>query len=234
MTSVGKGAFFVFYLMLIPFSAAAEEGTSAVHKASSSLTDYLAMAGSSTAADFRPLTQQERNKLFLKSLVNPWGFAKTAMSSGLDQLDNKPEEWGQGAKGYGKRFANIQGQYATQRTVAFLVSSALHEDNRYFGSGQHGVWSRTNYALASSVLARHDNGKRYVSVSQVGGVAAGAFIARSWLPPSQSSARDGAISFGITMGSNAAFSIVKEFLPDLLRLVQRKRGASPTSARPIN
>ena len=33
--------------------------------------NYLSMAGTSTAADFQPLSQSERNRLYLKSLANP-------------------------------------------------------------------------------------------------------------------------------------------------------------------
>ncbi|HEY7388179.1 MAG TPA: hypothetical protein VH640_06705 [Bryobacteraceae bacterium] len=196
------------------------------------MENYLNMAGSQTAKDFRPLTQDERTALYLRSLINPWGFAKAAASGAIDQGNDKPEEWGQGWGPYGQRVANIEGQYVTQKTVTYLFSSALHEDTRYFGSGRPGFWPRLEYAVASSVLARHDNGKLYVSVSQLGGVAAGAFVARLWLPPSQSSASDAAASFGITMGSNAAVSVVKEFLPDLLHRAARRNanksgGSSP-------
>jgi hypothetical protein len=110
--------------------------------------------------------------------------------------------------------------------VTFGLSSALHEDNRYFNSGKKGFWPRTTYALASGILARHDDGRRKFSVSQVGGVAAGAFLSRLWQPPSQQSAGDGAVSFGITMGSNIGFSVVKEFLPDLGRALAKNRNKS--------
>jgi len=129
--------------------------------------------------------------------------------------------------GYGKRFANIVGQYTIQRTVTFGLDSLLHEDNRYFNSGKSGIWPRTGYAVASGILARHPDGSRHVSVSQLGGVAAGAFLSRLWQPPSQSSAGDGAVSFGITMGSNMGFSIVKEFLPDIMRAITGKRNKQP-------
>jgi hypothetical protein len=187
------------------------------------------MAGTRTAADFQPLTQQERTDLYLRSLTNPWGFAKAAMSGGIDQWHNKPQEWGQGWGPYGQRAANIEGQYLVQKTVSYLISTPLHEDNRYFGSGKHGIWPRTRYALASSILARRDNGELRISVSQLGGVAAGAFVARLWLPGSQSTAGDAAVSFGITIGSNVAFSVVKEFLPDLLnRAARKKAGKNPS------
>lgn len=205
-----------FFLAVAFISLRVEAQESTVRKAVTALENYLNMAGSQTAKDFRPLTQNERTDLYLRSLINPWGFAKAAASGGIDQWNNKPEEWGQGWGPYGQRVANIEGQYVMQKTITYLVSSPLHEDNRYFGSGKHGFWSRLEYAVASSVLARHDNGKLYVSASQLSGVAAGAFVARLWLPPSQSSAADAAGSFGITMASNAAVSVVKEFLPDLL------------------
>ncbi|MGA8041512.1 MAG: hypothetical protein WCA37_01795, partial [Terracidiphilus sp.] len=120
------------------------------------------------------------------------------------------------------RVANIFAQYTIQRTVTYGLGSAFHEDNRYFNSGKRNFWPRTGYALSSGVLARHDDGTPHFSFSQVGGVAAGAFLARTWLPPSQESIGEGAISFGITMGTNIAFGAVKEFLPDMVRPFTKK------------
>jgi hypothetical protein len=213
-------------LLLCWLLASGAARAQATTKAIENLQRYLEI---SSTSQFRPLTQSERNRLYVKSLTNPWGFVKVGMSAAIDHADDKPVEWGQGVDGYARRVANIEGQYLVQKTTNFLIASAVHEDNRYFNSGKHGFWNRTRYAVASSMLARHDNGKRYPSMSQIGGVAAGAFAARLWLPDSRSSAGDGAISFGITMGGNAATSVVKEFLPDALRLVRRKPpGAADT------
>ena len=186
------------------------------------LLNYLNMAGTMKASDFRPLTQRERSSLYLKTMVNPVGYIKVGFSAGIDHWKDKPPEWEQGASGYGKRFANILGQYSIQRTVTFGLSSALHEDNRYFNSGKKGLWPRAAYALSSGVLARHDDGRRRVSISELGGVAAGAFLSRAWQPPSQHSAGDGAVSFGISMSSSMGFSVVKEFLPDLGRVLSKR------------
>jgi hypothetical protein len=189
---------------------------------SHAVLNLLNMAGTEKSKEFRPMTQPERNRLYFRTMVNPLSFARCAFSAGIDQAKDKPAEWEQGASGYGKRFANIWGQYSTQRTVTYGLGSALHEDNRYFNSGRKGFWPRTGYALTSGILARHDDGTRHFSISQLGGVAAGAFLARTWLPPSQSSAGDGAVSFGITMASNISFGVVKEFLPDLVRPFTKK------------
>ncbi len=203
--------------------SAPEQGSNPVGKGVDYLLNYLNMAGTTKASDFHPLTQRERTSLYFKTMVNPLGFVKAGFSAGIDQWNDKPEEWEQGASGYGQRFASILGTYSIQRTVTFGLASALQEDNRYFNSGKTGFWPRAGYALSSSVLARHDNGRRYVSISELGGVAAGAFLSRTWQPPSQHSAGDAAVSFGITMANNMAFSVVKEFLPDLGRAIAKKR-----------
>jgi hypothetical protein len=203
-------------------SGAAEPQRGAVGRTFDNIFNYLNMAGTTKASDFRPLTQRERGHLYLQSMVNPFGFLKTGFSAGLDQWNDKPKEWEQGASGYGKRFANILGQYSIQRTVTYGMSAALHEDNRYFNSGKTGFWSRTWYAAESGLLARDDDGKRHLSYSQIGGTAAGAFLSRPWLPPSQHSAGDAAISFGITMGINIGSGVLKEFLPDVARKISKK------------
>jgi hypothetical protein len=217
----------IFLALWIPLLAAQEQTDANPKKAGSRFVDelfnFLNMAGTKKSQEFRPMTQPERNRLYFKTMVNPLGFVKVGFSAGIDQANDKPTEWEQGASGYGKRFANILGQYSIQRTVTYGLGSALHEDNRYFNSGRQGFWPRTGYALASGILARHDDGSLHLSISQVGGVAAGAFLARTWLPPSQSSASAGAVSFGITLGSNMGFSVVKEFLPDLGRALAKKR-----------
>jgi hypothetical protein len=203
--------------------AAAQQDPNPVGKGMDYLLNYLNMAGTKKGSDFRPLTQQERTQLYLKTMENPLGYIKAGFSAGIDQWKDKPAEWEQGASGYSKRFANIVGQYSIQRTVTFGLASTLHEDNRYFNSGKKGLWPRAGYAVTSGILARHDDGSRHLSISQMGGVAAGAFLSRAWQPSSQHSAGDGAVSFGISMASNMGFSVVKEFLPDLGRVIIKKR-----------
>jgi hypothetical protein len=203
-----------------------EEPATVVQKSISALQNYLGMAGTKTVAEFQPLTQKERNEEFLKSLVNPWGFGKAGLSAGLDHLAHKPEEWGQGAAGYGRRVANIEGQYLVRKTVTYGLSSALHEDNRYFGSGKKGLWRRVGYALASSALARNDAGKLRPSISQLVGVAAGAGFSRLWLPDSQNGPADAAMSFTFSMAGNAGASIAKEFIPDIFRHFSDKKNQS--------
>jgi len=200
--------------------------TGAISRLTQDVFDYLTMAGQTTV-EFRPLSQHERNTIYLKSLINPIWYFKGALSGAIDLSKDKPKEWEQGASGYSKRVANIMGQYAIQRTATFGLASLLHEDNRYFGSGKKGFWRRAAYALSSSVMARHDSGRQYPSISLIAGFAAGAFVSRVWQPPSTRSAGDGAVSFGLSMGYNAFTGMVKEFLPDMVQPLTAKRPSPP-------
>ena len=62
-----------------------------------SLFNFLNMAGTKKSKEFRPMTQHERNRLYFKTMVNPIGFAKVGFSAGIDQANDKPTEWEQGA-----------------------------------------------------------------------------------------------------------------------------------------
>ena len=181
------------------------------------------------SAEFRPLTQRERNSLFGKSFINPIWYAKGAISAGQNQWSDVPEPWEQGASGYGKRFGDIMGQYAIRRTAMYGFESWFHEDNRYFPSSKKGFWARTGYALSSGVMGRHDNGKRYPSASILIGYASGAYLSRFWQPSPNRSVGDAAVSFGVSMGWNIGLGVLKEYLPDMLRPLTRKSPAAPAS-----
>ena len=200
-------------------------GNSFIHD----LFAYLNMSGDKPS-EFRPLTQAERNSLFGKSFINPVWYLRGSLSAAQNQWNDKPKEWEQGASGYGKRFADIMGQYAIRRSVTFGLESAFHEDNRYFPSGKKGFGARTGYALVSGIAARHDNGRRYPSASLLVGFASGAYLSRFWQPPSQNSVGDAAVSFGISMGWNIGLGVLKEYLPDIVRPLTRK--AKPARSSP--
>jgi hypothetical protein len=164
------------------------------------------------AEDFVPMTTSERLAHYVYSLAGPQAFLYSAAQAGLNQLRNEPEEWRQRAQGYGERYASAYAQRVIGATVGNGLAFALHEDNRYFKSGKTG-FGRMTYAVASAFLARHDDGSRSISVSGIGGTAAGAFISRSWQPTSTTSIGSGAVSFGIAMGVRAGLNVVREFLP---------------------
>jgi hypothetical protein len=180
---------------------------------------YMNMADAKTQTEFRTMTQRERNEYYAKTVVSPLRFAESGISGGINQWRQSPAGWELGASGFGKRAGSAFAGRAVGRTVTFGLESALHEDNRYFLSGYDSVWSRTRYALASSVLARRDNGRRTISVSELAGQVGAAFISRAWQPPGANSPLNGAEALGYGLLFHAGFSVAKEFLPDAFRKI---------------
>jgi hypothetical protein len=162
---------------------------------------------------FTPMSQRERFRSYVKDTVSPVRGVTAAFSAGLNQWRDAPEEWEQGGSGYGKRVANAYARTVVRQSMIYGLSAVLHEDNRYFRRGDGSVGSRIKYALESTVLARADDGTRGVSISRIGGTAGGAFVSTLWLPPSMNSAGDAWRGFGISMGTQAAINVAREFLP---------------------
>ena len=113
---------------------------------------------SATRPLYTPLTQSERNKLYVRALINPISFVESAASAGWGQLLDRPPEWGEGGAGYGKRFVSSVAQHVTGESIKFGLSSLLHEDNRYVASGKAKIAPRVLYALVSTFRSRDDEG----------------------------------------------------------------------------
>lgn len=169
------------------------------------------------APEFPPMTRSERFRNYLVRIAGPQPFITAAAAAGISQAEDTPKEWRGGAERYGKRIGDAYAQQFIRGTLEYGISAGLHEDNRYFKSGQIGFFRRTKYAVVSTFLARRDNANKYFSFSRMGGAAGAAFISREWQPRSTTTAGDGAVSFGISMGSDVGFNVVREFWPSLRR-----------------
>ncbi len=169
-----------------------------------------------TPGPYVPLTGHERLKRYLKDTVDPIAFLRSGASAGFGQLRDRPKEWGEGAEGFGRRFASSYAEHLTYSTLVFGLSSLLHEDNRYLPSQETTTSRRIRYALESSVLARHDDGTRHVSISKLTAFVGAAFISRTWQPHSSRGVGGAISNVGTTMGVAAGFDVLREFLPDLL------------------
>lgn len=173
-------------------------------------------------SEYVPLTEHERLYRYLKTLASPEAVLRSAAGAGIDQALDTPKEWGQGGLGYGRRLGSAFAEHLVRETLMFGSSSVLHEDNHYVRSGETGFGARLKYALESSLLARHDDGSRQLSISRIGSTLGASFIWRIWQPPSTNSVGDAMENFGISMGVTAGFDVMREFMPDLFH---RKRGS---------
>ena len=162
-----------------------------------------------------PITPKERLHYYFRHMFNVESVFRASVGAGINQGLDTPHEWGQGAEGYGRRFASIYGEHIVQSTVMYGASVILREDNRYFRSGESGFGARFKYAVESTVLARHNDGSRHLSISRMSSYVAAAAISRLWQPPSGRGASHAAELFGIAVGVEAGFNLAREFLPHM-------------------
>jgi hypothetical protein len=173
------------------------------------------------AEDFVPMTRSERLVNAANGVLSPSAFFYTAVQAAVTQGTGQPEEWGQGARGFARRFGSGYAGRFIGQSVEQGIAFGLHEDNRYFASGEREFSHRLAYALSSTILARHDDGTRHISISGIGGAAAGSFLTRPWQPPSTGSASDAAVSLGLTFAVRAGLNVAREFGPAFLAKVLR-------------
>jgi len=213
-------------IALMPAAALAQNGIgtagSAVPPAGDSAlrtphgTGFMRLFDIASPVSPRPLTGKERFIEYLTRTVGPVPLCVEAAVAGLDQGLDRPPEWHQEAGGYGKRLANVMAYNTVRQTLTFGMAALLDEDTRYFPSQSQSAWQRTMHALRSTLTARH-HGQEVFSVAAITGVVGTALISRAWVPPSWRHGKDVAASIGVTLAGSAAFNVVREFLPDLLR-----------------
>ena len=174
--------------------------------------------------DALPLSSAQKYQLFFKSATDPWPFLLSAFSSGIDQAENSFPAYGQGVKGYAKRFGADYTDYFTGNLLGNAVlASLLKEDPRYFQKGTGSRGGRFLWAATSTVWCKRDNGSWGPNYANVAGNLLGAAISNLYYPEADRTA-SGTIERGVTVTAEAIVgSEVIEFWPDLVRRHRRKQ-----------
>jgi len=165
-----------------------------------------------TTPDYVFPSDRERFNRYVKSTIGPFRLARTAVSAGIDQWTDHPEEWGQGAQGYGKRFASGLGKSAIHQTVTYGLDLALNLDSGFERSKRKGLSPRVKDALIQNVTSRTRHGKRVISVPRFAGVYAGAIIASETWYPERYSYKDGLRSGTHTLLIGFGINLLREFV----------------------
>jgi len=156
-------------------------------------------------------TRRERFDRYLKSTVGPFSLARSAISAGINQARDTPEEWEQGASGYGKRYASSFGQSAIQQTVIYGLDSALGLDTGFRKSTRKGFFPRMTDALVENVISRTRSGKRVISVPRFTGAYASALISHEAWYPARYSYKDALRSGTRLLVSGFGLNLLREF-----------------------
>lgn len=182
----------------------------------------------SNVKDAEPLTPGQKFQLAAKGAFDPFTFVVAGADSLINQAENDFPEYGQGAKGYAKRFgASYADSFDSTMIGNALFPVLLKQDPRYFRKGTGSFGSRLWYAMLSTVRCRDDDGKLAPNYSNVlGNIAAGG-ISNLYYPPSD---RGAALTFeraATVTAEGALGAVFIEFWPDISRkLFARRRGGA--------
>jgi hypothetical protein len=157
-------------------------------------------------------SERERFKRYINSTIGPFRLARIAASAGIDQWRDSPEEWGQGAKGYGRRFASGLGQNAIQQTVTYGLDEAMGLDTGFERSKREGFFPRVKDALIQNVTSRTRSGKRMISVPRFAGVYSGAIISHETWYPERYSYKDGLRNGTKSLLTGFGINLFREFV----------------------
>jgi hypothetical protein len=138
------------------------------------------------------------------------------MGAGVNQANNTPQEWGQGAKGFGKRFASSFAKHIVKKAIQYPVAKMFHEELSYRRSNKTGFRPRLTYALVGVVIThKTTTEKSTVAKGELAGAFGSGFISRLWQPASVRTVSAGFVSAGVTLGVDAAGNVIKEFWPEI-------------------
>jgi len=176
------------------------------------------------ASSTAPLKPQQKFKFAVANTLNPVSILGAAVSGALSQALDTNTGFGQGWDGYGKRVgAAYAGTASNQFFGTFVFPTLLHQDPRYFRKGSGSAGSRIKYALTRSFVTRTDSGGTAPNYSFWLGQGSSAAISNLYYGPGDRSATDALVRFLTGSATSTGFNVVKEFLPEIIHKVHKKR-----------
>ena len=182
---------------------------------------------------FEPISAKRKLWIAAKdSFDYPVYFTSGAFAA-LYQLDNQNPSYGQGAKGYARRYGSAYGDQAIGNLMTEgFMPVLLHEDPRYFriGSGSgHSKWYRTGYALRGVMWAKTDHGNWTFNAAEWVGNSVAVAISNVYYPQDTRNAQDNAEKLLVAVATDAFSNCLKEFWPDIKQHFKKKHLAPATT-----
>lgn len=206
-----------FLFLLLAFAAAAAPAQSSdtarntVNEQNSNKPPSTKSASAAANGYVRP-KPETRRKRYLNGLFGPYTIARQVAGAGISTWRNSPEEWGNGWEGFGRRVASNFGKNVIKQTTIFGLDETLNLDSGYYRSRKRDFGSKVTNALISPLTARTESGRRAVGIPRIVGTYASSIIAAEAWYPSRYSWKDSVKNGTISLGFNAAFNLVKEFV----------------------
>ena len=176
---------------------------------------------SPTLTAYQPLTPKEKFTVASQDAFDRGTFVLAAVFAAGAQLTSSAPAYGHGARAYPRYYAAaltdfVGGDFMTEA----VFPSVLRQDPRYFRRGTGSAWGRLGYAVGQIFWTHTDAGGSQFNASEIAGNATAVAIGNAYYPDTRTLSGN-ASKLGVQLGVDMAANILKEFAPDLDRLVSR-------------
>lgn len=166
-----------------------------------------------------PLNPGEKFHLFVRNTIEPVNFMANAFDAGIQQAQDVDPTFGQGAAGYGKRYAAGMADRASSDFFhTFLFPVVFRQDPRYYrlGEGNSGR-QRFAHALTHVFVAQSDSGGQMFNFSEWLGTASAKALSNTYHPGNSRGVGPAAARIATSVGSDIGFDVLREFWPEVVR-----------------
>lgn len=198
-------------------------------------SDYLVGTRVPRELAWKAPTPEERWRVFWRGVVlSPGAFTRAGISAAAQQQSNTPIDYGQGAAGYSKRFANNFATFTLQDGASNALAAAAGYEVRYIQCKCTGFFPRLGHAILFNLVTYDRRGRKVVNWPNIVGNYAAGMLSSQYTPNSKWSAQ------GLQAGNNALVfgfgsAVVQEFLPGRLlpSFGRRKQRTDPPAQAPL-
>jgi hypothetical protein len=166
-----------------------------------------------------PLNAQGKTARMLNVTFQPASAVSSLVGAGFAQLQNDPEEWGQGFKGFSRRFASLYARNATANTIALGLNVATKTDPRYDRCECKAFKPRLGHAILRTFRTRKDGGGEMVNIPLLTGYFGAAAIANQWNPDRLRTGGEIVQTATLDIAFGAGLNVIREFWPDIRKRI---------------
>ena len=181
----------------------------------------------------QPLTVKQKYILELHQTVDFSAHIGNLFQAALQQASNAQPHYGQGWGPYAERFGAAEADQVTSSFFLYgFLPSILHDDPRYFRRAKGPILTRIYYAATRTAISRKDSGDPTFNIPLVAGFLLQQSISTAYYPPVDRTVGRVFENWGTSLAYNSAYNELKEFYPDLIRVVFRRHHHADPPAPP--
>jgi hypothetical protein len=178
--------------------------------------------------DAAPLSGKQKFSLAVRGTFDPVAFIGVGFAAGIEQANNSFAGYGQGAAGYGKRYAAkfVDGRSSDLLTHA-VFPTLLHQDPRYYYQGSGSFKSRFTHAVGSAFVTRSDSGRTEPNYSYFLGDVCSAALSNLYYPKANRGAHLVFTNAAVGLAGRVGGNLIREFFSKRLTTNVASDGTTP-------